>query len=184
MVEQNNLWNRISFAADLHGRPAVRIQQPAAHAGRLPDTTDPTYQAQLTTLNTNAGGAGRLTVAHQLTSGDEYQRNLIAGLENLYLGTNFSRPLDPSQFPAVDPLVALLNTNNATVEGIVASLLAGIQYYTNDGSWSHYSSHVKGRLPTGGNFLFEDGHVIWHEYKEVTLGGQVDGFLFFYKIKL
>ena len=59
-----------------------------------------------------------------------------------------------------------------------------IQYYTIDGSWSHYSSHVKGRLPTGGNFLFEDGHVIWHEYKEVTLGGQVDGFLFFYKIKL
>ena len=59
-----------------------------------------------------------------------------------------------------------------------------IQYYTVDGSWERYSSHVKGRVPVGGNFLFEDGHVVWHDYNEVSLGGQVDGFLFFYKIKI
>jgi prepilin-type N-terminal cleavage/methylation domain-containing protein len=59
-----------------------------------------------------------------------------------------------------------------------------LQYFTGDGSWARYSSHTKGNKPTGGNFLFEDGHVLWYDYSEVTQGGAVDGFLFFYKIKI
>jgi type II secretory pathway pseudopilin PulG len=59
-----------------------------------------------------------------------------------------------------------------------------LQYYTVTGGWARYSSHIRGPVPVGGNFLFEDGHVAWYPFDEVSLGGSVDGFLFFYKVKI
>ena len=59
-----------------------------------------------------------------------------------------------------------------------------VQYSSNDGTWLIGTSHARGRLPAGGNFLFEDGHVTWHDYKEISQGAQVDGWLHFYKIRI
>jgi hypothetical protein len=58
-----------------------------------------------------------------------------------------------------------------------------IQYSTAAGTWLIGTSHCKGRVPAGGNFLFEDGRVTWHDYQEIALGAQVDGYMHFYKIK-
>jgi prepilin-type N-terminal cleavage/methylation domain-containing protein len=38
-----------------------------------------------------------------------------------------------------------------------------IQYNSSTNSWAGYSSHLKRQVAAGGNFLFEDGHVIWFD---------------------
>ncbi len=39
--------------------------------------------------------------------------------------------------------------------------------------------------PTGGNFLFEDGHVAWYKWPTISLGSAGDaGYLCFYKISI
>jgi prepilin-type N-terminal cleavage/methylation domain-containing protein len=37
-----------------------------------------------------------------------------------------------------------------------------LQFDGSVNSWSKASSHIKRDVPTGGNFLFEDGHVTWY----------------------
>jgi len=37
-----------------------------------------------------------------------------------------------------------------------------LQYETGTKSWAGYSNHLRRDVPTGGNFLFEDGHVTWY----------------------
>ena len=59
-----------------------------------------------------------------------------------------------------------------------------VQYQIFEQSWAHYTSHVRGTKPAGGNFLFEDGHVTWHEFSEISLGSLVDYWWFYYKIKI
>jgi len=39
-------------------------------------------------------------------------------------------------------------------------------------------------VPTGGNFLFEDGHVTWRPSRTVSLGSYTGTWLCFYKIPL
>lgn len=41
-----------------------------------------------------------------------------------------------------------------------------LQYNASSNSWAYYSSHLKGQVPAGGNFLFEDGHVTWYPQKK------------------
>jgi prepilin-type N-terminal cleavage/methylation domain-containing protein len=38
-----------------------------------------------------------------------------------------------------------------------------LQYDAGNKSWAGYSSHLRRDKPTGGNFLFEDGHVTWYQ---------------------
>jgi prepilin-type processing-associated H-X9-DG protein len=48
-----------------------------------------------------------------------------------------------------------------------------------------FSSHIGPTgEPTGGNFLFQDGHVAWYESGKVDLGATTGGWKFFYKIPL
>jgi prepilin-type N-terminal cleavage/methylation domain-containing protein len=58
-------------------------------------------------------------------------------------------------------------------------------WYAMDGSKripsaSHHDG--KGAAPTGGNFLFEDGHVDWHQQQQVLLGASGGEWLLFYKL--
>jgi len=56
--------------------------------------------------------------------------------------------------------------------------------YDKQGTWLPYTSHLKGRMPAGGNFLFEDGRVTWHNYPEMFLGASSFGFLYFYRVNV
>jgi prepilin-type N-terminal cleavage/methylation domain-containing protein len=48
-----------------------------------------------------------------------------------------------------------------------------------------FSSHIRSSgEPTGGNFLFEDGHVRWYDTRLVTVGATGGNWLFYYKISL
>ena len=55
-----------------------------------------------------------------------------------------------------------------------------------------FSSHVKGNLPTGGNFLFEDGRIEWHDYTprsgdrpaSIEIGANVGNWRMWYKIPI
>ncbi len=60
-------------------------------------------------------------------------------------------------------------------------------------SWSTVSggqtiptaSHIEGSSdggPSGGNFLFEDGHVSWYKRQEIQLGSNAGSWLLFYKV--
>jgi prepilin-type N-terminal cleavage/methylation domain-containing protein len=66
-----------------------------------------------------------------------------------------------------------------------------LQYNDTYKSWAAYSSHFKGNVPTGGNFLFEDGHVTWYPQKKdasrpngwaVDLGSTLGGWKCYYRI--
>ena len=59
-----------------------------------------------------------------------------------------------------------------------------IQYSKKDGTWLPYTSHARGRAPAGGNFLFEDGRVAWHEYPPIFVGAAGNQQLFFYRIEI
>lgn len=51
--------------------------------------------------------------------------------------------------------------------------------------FSYFSSHLRrDGKPSGGNFLFEDGHVRWYEFSEIDVGSQLSGWKCFYKIKI
>jgi prepilin-type N-terminal cleavage/methylation domain-containing protein len=57
-------------------------------------------------------------------------------------------------------------------------------WYTMDGTKrlptaSHYEHNG---APSGGNFLFEDGHVDWHQREQVRLGASGSEWLLFYKL--
>jgi prepilin-type N-terminal cleavage/methylation domain-containing protein len=64
-----------------------------------------------------------------------------------------------------------------------APLMSDIAEYDNvAGSWLPYTSHVRGRMPLGQNYMFEDGRVEWHSYRDVNFGAFLGGSkLFFYK---
>jgi hypothetical protein len=136
--------------------------------GRLPNGTDPTA-SQLNTLNTVPGQLGRLIVAYGMTANDEYVRNLIAGLNNQFLGTNFSRPA-PANDAGINSLVTLLDnaaTNGVTVQLIIAGFLSGNAYYSTGGELTGASAGIpaaaqQGATPSAvayGNFTGAvDGH--------------------------
>ena len=45
------------------------------------------------------------------------------------------------------------------------------------------ASHIqRSGEPYGGNFLFEDGCVLWHRTQDVGVGAKETGWLYFYKI--
>jgi hypothetical protein len=115
---------------------------------RLPSASENT--AGLNTLAANPGVAGRMMIALSLTSGDEYERNLIAGLENKYLGTNFSRPA-PANDAGINSLVGLLDQSQVTVPGLTAYFVVTTTYYTNDGEVTGVSAGVPASQQTGSN---------------------------------
>jgi hypothetical protein len=53
-----------------------------------------------------------------------------------------------------------------------------------------FSSHVRGALPTGGNFLFEDGRVEWYPFRprtekqpaSIEIGAVIGNWLMWYKV--
>jgi prepilin-type N-terminal cleavage/methylation domain-containing protein len=58
-------------------------------------------------------------------------------------------------------------------------------------SWAGFTSHLKGNRPTGGNFLFEDGHVAWYGQQpntnrpnlwEIDLGASQGNWRLYYRI--
>lgn len=54
-----------------------------------------------------------------------------------------------------------------------------------DGQTIPTASHIDGSAdggPTGGNFLFEDGHVSWYKREQIQLGSSQGSWLLFYKI--
>ena len=122
--------------------------------------------AQNDTTNRNTGTSGSTGTSGTVgTSGNTGT--------NTGVGTNTGAPvlIDKNQAmgPPVDPL-----------------LDPKLTWYTQYGGKNVPCGTHRGSkaVPDGGNFLFEDGHVVWHDYNEISLGGQVDGFLFFYKIKI
>ncbi|HEY7119553.1 MAG TPA: prepilin-type N-terminal cleavage/methylation domain-containing protein [Tepidisphaeraceae bacterium] len=59
------------------------------------------------------------------------------------------------------------------------------------GSWAGYSNHLRRDLPTGGNFLFEDGHVTWYAQSknpnrpngwDIDLGSTLGAWQCYYRI--
>jgi prepilin-type processing-associated H-X9-DG protein len=49
-------------------------------------------------------------------------------------------------------------------------------------NWKTPNHYGGGGAPTGGNFLFEDGHVEWFAGKRVSLGSAAGDWKCFYKI--
>ena len=55
-----------------------------------------------------------------------------------------------------------------------------------------FSSHVRGEMPTGGNFLFEDGRVEWYDYTprtetrqaSIEVGAAIGNWLMWYKVPI
>jgi hypothetical protein len=113
--------------------------------GRTPTGNDPTA-GQLAKLAQNPGTTGRTAVllgfanvtgqpVAGLLANDEYERNLVAGLENKYLGTNFGlpAPANDSGLPlSINTLVGRLD-HGESVAAITASILGSTRYYANDG---------------------------------------------------
>lgn len=64
------------------------------------------------------------------------------------------------------------------------------QYGTFNGSWFStpaipFSSHIRtDGQPEGGNFLFEDGRVVWYQNEQIGLSLTMNGWMCFYKIPL
>lgn len=74
------------------------------------------------------------------------------------------------------------------VIAIIASL-AALLLPTLSGGWggsSPLSSHVlKAGEPEGGNFLFEDGHVMWYKSRAIDVGStSPTGWLAFYQVPI
>ena len=59
-----------------------------------------------------------------------------------------------------------------------------MQYNVSAKAWNYASSHIKNSEPAGGNFLFEDGHVRWYDFGEVSLGSQSSSWICNYSIDL
>jgi prepilin-type N-terminal cleavage/methylation domain-containing protein len=64
-----------------------------------------------------------------------------------------------------------------------APIMSDMQQFDGNG-WARFSSHIhkKTSKPLGGNFLFEDGHVMWYDFKDIKLGARLGGWQCFYKI--
>jgi prepilin-type N-terminal cleavage/methylation domain-containing protein len=65
----------------------------------------------------------------------------------------------PSNFPDGNEWVTKKRPSGKYKAAPIASDM--LQFDGSVGSWSKASSHIKREVPTGGNFLFEDGHVTW-----------------------
>jgi prepilin-type N-terminal cleavage/methylation domain-containing protein/prepilin-type processing-associated H-X9-DG protein len=59
------------------------------------------------------------------------------------------------------------------------------------GGWGRYSSHLtRAIIPSGGNFLFEDGHVAWYVYSpiasatQISVGATAGAWQCWYRIKI
>jgi type II secretory pathway pseudopilin PulG len=65
-----------------------------------------------------------------------------------------------------------------------AAPIASDMQQANGGTWGRYAAHVKGNKPLGGNFLFEDGHVVWYDFKEIGIGSTLGAWQCYYKVKL
>lgn len=50
--------------------------------------------------------------------------------------------------------------------------------------WDRFSSHLKGGKPDGGNFLFEDGHAVWRDMRDIGVGSTLPGWECYYKIAI
>ena len=66
-----------------------------------------------------------------------------------------------------------------------------LQYESNGKSWAGYSNHLRREIPTGGNFLFEDGHVTWYpqatnpdrpNFWNIDLGATLGSWRCYYRI--
>jgi prepilin-type N-terminal cleavage/methylation domain-containing protein len=66
-----------------------------------------------------------------------------------------------------------------------------LQYESNGKSWAGYSNHLRQDKPTGGNFLFEDGHVTWYpqatnpdrpNFWNIDLGATLGSWRCYYRI--
>jgi prepilin-type N-terminal cleavage/methylation domain-containing protein len=53
-------------------------------------------------------------------------------------------------------------------------------------NWGRFSSHMsrKTNKPFGGNFLFEDGHVTWYDFKDIKVGATLGNWQCNYKIDI
>jgi hypothetical protein len=65
-----------------------------------------------------------------------------------------------------------------------AAPIASDMQQVNGANWGRYAAHVKGNKPLGGNFLFEDGHVVWYDFKEIAVGSTLGTWQCYYKVKL
>lgn len=62
-----------------------------------------------------------------------------------------------------------------------------VTWYTDDSTRKNIPTathRAKNGAPSGGNFLFEDGHVSWFPFKQVELGSMGGSWLLFYKIPI
>jgi hypothetical protein len=62
-----------------------------------------------------------------------------------------------------------------------------LQYLSTENSWARYSAHIRRaakNTPSGGNFLFEDGHVTWYDFKDVKTGSTLGAWSCNYAIKV
>ncbi len=66
-----------------------------------------------------------------------------------------------------------------------------LQFNGSNNSWAAYTSHIKRAKPSGGNFLFEDGHVTWYDMNadasrpngwSIDLGSTVGSWKCYYRI--
>ena len=58
-------------------------------------------------------------------------------------------------------------------------------WFDSGGKRVPYASHINGKgEPSGGNFLFEDGHVDWYQKQRVTLGASANPWILFYKVPI
>ena len=67
----------------------------------------------------------------------------------------------------------------------LAPIVADMQQF--DGvNWGRFSSHMsrKTNKPYGGNFLFEDGHVTWYDFKDIKVGATLGNWQCNYKIDI
>jgi prepilin-type N-terminal cleavage/methylation domain-containing protein len=60
------------------------------------------------------------------------------------------------------------------------------QFSGSSNSWARFSSHLNKKTgkPVGGNFLFEDGHVAWYDFKDIKLGATLGDWQCNYKIDI
>jgi prepilin-type N-terminal cleavage/methylation domain-containing protein len=60
------------------------------------------------------------------------------------------------------------------------------QFESGANSWARFSSHIdkKTSKPYGGNFLFEDGHVTWYNFKDIKVGATLGTWQCNYRIDI
>jgi len=114
---------------------------------------------------------------------------VLFGRETSPLNSANTMQYDPAGFPDGKEWVTKMKPAGKYRHAPILAYM--LQFESGGKSWAGYSSHLKQDKPTGGNFLFEDGHVTWYpqqpnpdrpNFWNVDLGSKLGTWRCYYRV--